>query len=1096
MPLVKFLGFPAGASVTLAAAQDGSTSDVSVDAWGVAPPDLRLDISVRRADPQFRMAPEAIWFEADPSGFDGLTEVTRTTVLSPATTSLPDTASWGAPDYTGAQGEATDAISGSPLSAARAMTLVAREIEVPAAPRGVLWESGSNTNGAGFGFDGRGALIAFAGSGGADGLEATRVLLSLEGGALAGRSVDIVFAVRPDPGRLKLYVFDHATGEPIAVREGDIPGGLGMGQTHEGVWTNGTGMSVGVAPGPLADYLVPLDFNGTMAGGVAAWDARLPADFDTPGDVLATEADRLSADYPGVAAWGAADYTGPGGTEAGDLEAAGIDRAGPATLAVRGLEVPSVPQGIIFRTGGTGNGACLTFDPAAGVLLARVGRGDRATQDASNHIELALDASLLAGRTVDLFFAVRPDPGRLKLYVFDAGTQVPIAVVAGDTAGGAPMGFNNDGVWTGGLFAAIGRDTGAAMPGDLFAADFNGAIPNGLEAWDTALPGDFGEPVTVRKPKLYEPAFHEIFYEWDFGDTGATYGPPANVPAAFRDASRQFGKFAAHVYQQPGTYTVTCTARQVVGLDPLTVHEVSRAVEVTVGRQEDRWAAYNTVLLSADPDETWLGAPAAMFRATQNPDGSWNGLTEALEGARGANIGGAVRVLLKRGQFYAERPYSNRLFSGSGGAPKHVYYGSWGEPALPAPRIERWNENNNNGWDVHCESFVMDGVAVDGPFDPATGANNSPPGIHPAFGEGAYRLFNRMEVGGLDTAVLLSSGDPGDYLTVFNECSFSDISEYAMFGSMEHTGRLALLGCRDVDRADTVKGTSIGAPNTQGPLRISRVNDLLIDGCDFFCRHGWSPGTDWPDGTPSVAEQPCLRLGSGGSHRMRAIVTRCSGEGGGSFASVNALDTQRPPTGNVLFDMILHVSTAYRGGTFLNIGMGGATVRNTLHIQPGLPVGLARDYQQSIVFKPTARFGVTTEDQLVEPVAAYNNTLVCLQEQSAALDQIEMQGDWVQYTFANNVVYAPNVSGQLDHVDLAPFDDATLFEARYRGRLEPADAGVLKTQYATPDGVVSLYRPLAGSPVVGAASAGVASVFDLLGDRRGEMPSAGAVEPE
>jgi hypothetical protein len=81
-------------------------------------------------------------------------------------------------------------------------------------------------------------------------------------------------------------------------------------------------------------------------------------------------------------------------------------------------------------------------------------------------------------------------------------------------------------------------------------------------------------------------------------------------------------------------------------------------------------------------------------------------------------------------------------------------------------------------------------------------------------------------------------------------------------------------------------------------------------------------------------------------------------------------------------------------------------------------------------------------------------------------------------------------------VDLAPFDDATLFEARYRGRLEPADAGVLKTQYATPDGVVSLYRPLAGSPVVGAASAGVASVFDLLGDRRGEMPSAGAVEPE
>ena len=84
---------------------------------------------------------------------------------------------------------------------------------------------------------------------------------------------------------------------------------------------------------------------------------------------------------------------------------------------------------------------------------------------------------------------------------------------------------------------------------------------------------------------------------------------------------------------------------------------------------------------------------------------------------------------------------------------------------------------------------------------------------------------------------------------------------------------------------------------------------------------------------------------------------------------------------------------------------------------------------------------------------------------------------------------------QPDHTDFAPFDRTPVWEPRWLGRLEYADAGVLQTRYRPPPDTVALYRPLPGSPAIGAATSGYVALWDLLGRPRWPTLTLGAVEP-
>jgi hypothetical protein len=125
----------------------------------------------------------------------------------------------------------------------------------------------------------------------------------------------------------------------------------------------------------------------------------------------------------------------------------------------------------------------------------------------------------------------------------------------------------------------------------------------------------------------------------------------------------------------------------------------------------------------------------------------------------------------------------------------------------------------------------------------------------------------------------------------------------------------------------------------------------------------------------------------------------------------------------------------------------------------------------------------------------HNNSFILLREADLGQGPYGLIDNFGTYTDENNVAYAPESPGLPRHEDIAPFDATELWDARYLGRLEIGDNGVLQTQFATPDGTVSLYRPLPDSPVVGTAM-GLMAYSDLLGNPRAQTRSRGAIEPD
>jgi hypothetical protein len=123
--------------------------------------------------------------------------------------------------------------------------------------------------------------------------------------------------------------------------------------------------------------------------------------------------------------------------------------------------------------------------------------------------------------------------------------------------------------------------------------------------------------------------FHDIAYCWDFGDVNAGGFFLTNN----KTKNRAYGPVAAHVFETPGTYTVTVNARDAQG------NVAGRTVQIVV-TNPDTVYTNTTVCLSASGD--FNGCPSG---ATQ--------LTGASIGALSSQItSGKRRLLLRRGETF------------------------------------------------------------------------------------------------------------------------------------------------------------------------------------------------------------------------------------------------------------------------------------------------------------------------------------------------------------------------------------------------------------------------------------------------------------
>ena len=127
--------------------------------------------------------------------------------------------------------------------------------------------------------------------------------------------------------------------------------------------------------------------------------------------------------------------------------------------------------------------------------------------------------------------------------------------------------------------------------------------------------------------------FHELGYRWDFGDPGSGVWSTGSRPGS---SSRNLANspVAAHVYETPGTYTVTMTATDG------TSTTAESCVQITV----------------QDPEVVFSGANTRCFSNDNNfagcPGGAQTFITSDFDNAINTNVGPGRRLLFKRGHTF------------------------------------------------------------------------------------------------------------------------------------------------------------------------------------------------------------------------------------------------------------------------------------------------------------------------------------------------------------------------------------------------------------------------------------------------------------
>jgi hypothetical protein len=125
-----------------------------------------------------------------------------------------------------------------------------------------------------------------------------------------------------------------------------------------------------------------------------------------------------------------------------------------------------------------------------------------------------------------------------------------------------------------------------------------------------------------------ERPFQDLAYCWDFGDEDA-----GSFATTGRSRNQAKGPVSAHVFETPGTYAVTVSARDADGL------VASRAVEVVV----------------EDPDDVFAGAATTCFSGSGTFDGCPDGAGQVTTSDLGMlrdEIASGKRLLLRRGETF------------------------------------------------------------------------------------------------------------------------------------------------------------------------------------------------------------------------------------------------------------------------------------------------------------------------------------------------------------------------------------------------------------------------------------------------------------
>lgn len=577
--------------------------------------------------------------------------------------------------------------------------------------------------------------------------------------------------------------------------------------------------------------------------------------------------------------------------------------------------------------------------------------------------------------------------------------------------------------------------------------------PNALVApalvWLKAT-GHSGLASGVHSGPVYDAAHHEYHHEWTIdGEPLPAWSKVENLPSAFNNPNKAYGKEVAFVLPAPGDYTISLTVT-----DRLGNTATAQTGTLTVVSPESYYLDSERIYV--DPEGVWAGVPAGATKV-QTPD-------EARLACPSRTSGIKPPWILLRGGVQHDFDTVDSA-SSSRGAWKNSFdyafsylssYGGGRAQLIPCKRADRdyargmfeiWGRPVDPGWHI-----IFTGIDFVGEYDPTVerGASGNAYCINASQSQlqGAFVTIYDVDAYGVD--MLLQTGATDSATTSYHAMVHCDLPNgWRNYGSINDlanngipTGKLAFIGNRFRQHPDALHGgdKQDAFVNNHGPIRISRAEYAYVAQNDLFSRTGWSP----VGGAGRRDDQPCLRLFTSPADGMSAQVERNAMEGG--YTTVLAVDANnniRNPV-NMVIENNLMVATAKNIGPHFEAGFSGITARNNLMVYPDTPRHGPNWGNAAIMLKSNNN----TADSLASPFTVYNNTVLNLV--SAANDRGNLipfsiyDAEFTNVTEANNVHHVPN--GTTPATAQAPIDISTAlagFTPRFKGTRYGYDLAII-----------------------------------------------------
>jgi len=603
----------------------------------------------------------------------------------------------------------------------------------------------------------------------------------------------------------------------------------------------------------------------------------------------------------------------------------------------------------------------------------------------------------------------------------------------------------------------------------------------------------------------YDQEMHELEFVWSFGGTTGTFDKVPRLPLAWRDKAFAYGKYAAHIFETPGTHDVTCAAYRV-------------DYDAQGGTQSVTLVARKTIPISVSPVSTYYGGDRTVLidPNQQFPVQGYGGARTYATYQQYRQDRNYDKSTLHRVLFARNRVHLLASEQQTGGMNRS--FGAYGSGARPILR-EATPGSMSNFWRVRASQtssprgfLRFEGIDFQGTWDEATetGANpnvvtlESP--VNCVFFDCTFSGIGKTAFGNM-----VNGGTEADASFWLYDCAVTSFRDYGLQLSQSELQWIVLRGTRITRALDAScycgGGKDGNNPrNWHGPVRIPTLKTCLIQASDFYNRSGHGNG---------ARSQPCWRIGTdnettGGSGidagkgywNLIAYNNVC--EGGAIIAN-----TATESGSNVIHPanvVIKHnvFMADFMTGAGVGLARGGTSFVENMMLWPdierlrwngtdALATG-STSYERGRMLSDTSASNTDNPENRQFPMRIIGNIEI---DYKAPIDSYEVLKTWDFSSFQgfnevrDNTTFYPGYSPP--DVSAGPFEFAfsipsyNTYGARFlnetTGQYEVFTQGPQGGSYLTPGGAVDVLRPQGSAGATGAAS-GAMGRTDLLGNLR------------